>query len=110
MATNRSVRSFFFQLIKASSLLKRMCFPSKVYEHAPTGIKTKLFKLLFLFSELGCLSINIVSVMFVFSVHKTGAWTAWDQNWENGKLATLWYDYDKFVSNDAHLKFLQCIT
>ena len=110
MATNRSLRSFFFQLIKASSLLKRMCFPSKVNEHAPTGIKTKLFKLLFLFSELGCLSINIVSVMFVFSVHKTGAWTAWDQNWENGELATLWYDYDIFVSNDAHLKFLQCIT
>lgn len=48
--------------------------------------------------------------MFVFSVHKTEAWTAWDQNWENGELATLWYDYDKFVSNDAHLKFLQCIT
>ena len=64
----------------------------------------------FYFSELGCLSINIVSVMFVFSVHKTVAWTAWDQNWENGELATLWYDYDKFVSNDAHLKFLQCIT
>lgn len=49
MATTMSLLSFFFQLIKASSLLKRIWFPSKVYEHAPTGIKTKLFKLLFLF-------------------------------------------------------------
>ena len=96
---------FFFSTHQSVITLKTHVFRVlvKFMSTLPQVSKQNFSNCCFYFSELGCLSINIVSVMFVFSVHKTGAWTAWDQNWENGELATLWYDYDKFVSNDAHL-------